>query len=623
MNRRLLLHSLLAIVVVALLVPAAASAKVSLRGIDATGYPTIRATLVSPVASSQPPTLTENGQKVLDLTAQNLASAKSVVIAVDRSRSMAGKQLDDAVAAARKFLAAKAGTDRVAVVVFGSHAVRLTSFSSSTIDADDALRTMSVDSRPGTALYDALALSSQMLAGEQGRARVVVLLTDGQDVSSASSLDGAVAAARKAGALVYPIAVGSTEAARQPLRQMARDTGATFHGAASSAVLKGVYSSIAAELRRTWRLEYVTAARPGEKLHLRAALEPEGTAVADLTVPGELAAPKSGPVLPSPLYTAFGGLIVTLLVAFLVLTACGFVLSSSKGSWVKGRLAPHIEGGPRKARRRERGERLAAFAGLFSATETAFGHRRVWKKLHLLLERADVPLRTVEFAYLIAGCGFLLALLAAVSGRSSLGILIALAVGALIPYLWVAMKARRRMNAFEDQLPDLLVTLAASLKAGHSFKQGIQTVVDEGQDPASKVLGRVITDTKLGRPMDDALAETAERIGSKNFSFVITAVTIQRQVGGSLAGLFDMVADTVRQRQQFARKIRSLTAMGRASAYVLVGLPFFVGFAMTLLNPTYMDPLYHTSTGHTLVMIGLVMMAFGSLILKRLVSFRG
>ena len=104
---------------------------------------------------------------------------------------------------------------------------------------------------------------------------------------------------------------------------------------------------------------------------------------------------------------------------------------------------------------------------------------------------------------------------------------------------------------------------------------------------------------------------------------MITAVTIQRQVGGSLAGLFDMVADTVRQRQQFARKIRSLTAMGRASAYVLVALPFFIAFAITLLNPTYMDPLYHTSTGHMLIFMGLGMMAFGSLILKKLVSFRG
>ncbi|HEX3267618.1 MAG TPA: type II secretion system F family protein [Gaiellaceae bacterium] len=624
MSRGVLIRSLLAAAVVALLAPVAASASVSLRGVDATGYPTIRATLVSPVASSQPPTLTENGQRVIDLTARNLASAKSVVIAVDRSRSMKGRQLDDAIGAARDFIAAKAGSDRVAVVVFGSHAVQVTRFSSSTIDADDALRAMAVDSKPGTALYDALGLSAKMLAGEQGRARVVVLLTDGQDVSSASSLSQSITAAKKASALVYPIVIGSASATRQPLQQMARQTGGTFHGAASSAALKGIYASVGAELRRTWRLEYVTGARPGEKVHLRASLDPEGAAAADLTVPGDLELPSDGgPALPSPLYTPFGGLLLTLLVAFLVLTACGFVLASTKGPWVKSRLAPHVEGGRRKARRPQKGERLAAFAGLFRTTEKAFGHRRVWKRLHLMLERADVPLRTVEFAYLIVGCGFALALLAAVSGRSTLGILIALTVGALVPYCWVSFKARRRMNAFENQLPDLLVTLAASLKAGHSFKQGIQTVVDEGQDPASKVLGRVITDTQLGRPMDEALAETAERIGSSNFSFVITAVSIQRQVGGSLAGLFDMVADTVRQRQQFARKIKSLTAMGRASAYVLVGLPFFVAFAITLLNPSYMDPLYNSSTGHTLIMVGLVMMAFGSLILKKLVSFRG
>jgi tight adherence protein B len=84
-----------------------------------------------------------------------------------------------------------------------------------------------------------------------------------------------------------------------------------------------------------------------------------------------------------------------------------------------------------------------------------------------------------------------------------------------------------------------------------------------------------------------------------------------------------MVADTVRQRQQFARKIRSLTAMGRASAYVLVGLPFFIAFAITLLNPDYMRPLYNEHAGHVLIALGLTMMAFGSLILKKIVSFKG
>jgi tight adherence protein B len=613
----------IAAVVAALVVPVAAGASLSLRGIDTSSYPTVRVTVVAPVAATAaPPTLTENGNAVVGLQATNLASTKSVVVAIDRSRSMAGAKLADALDAARAFLHTKSPTDRVSVVAFGSKAVQLTTFSQSTADADDALRLLKVDTANGTALYDALQLSASSLRSQVGRARVVVLLTDGKDVSSQTSLQTALTTAHDTGTLVYPIAVGGDSATVAPLRQMARETGGSFKSAASSSSLHAVYSSIAGELKRTWRVEYVTAARPGDKLHLRVVLNPEGAASTDLTVPGSSAPDAGGSQLPSPLYSPVGGLLLTMLVAFLVLTACGFLFATAKGSWVKTRLAPHVEGS-RKARKRQKGQRLAAFAGLFRATEDAFGHRRVWLHLQRKLERADLPLRTVEFAYLIVGCGFALALFAAVSGRPSLQILIALAVGGAIPYFFVSLKAKKRMNAFDDQLPDLLVTLAASLKAGHSFKQGIQTIVDEGHEPASKELGRVITDTRLGRPMDEALAETAERIGSKNFSFVITAVTIQRQVGGSLAGLFDMVADTVRQRQQFARKIKGLTAMGRASAYVLVGLPFFIAAALTLLNPSYMAPLYNTSTGHTLIIGGLVMMAFGSLILKKLVSFKG
>jgi tight adherence protein B len=165
--------------------------------------------------------------------------------------------------------------------------------------------------------------------------------------------------------------------------------------------------------------------------------------------------------------------------------------------------------------------------------------------------------------------------------------------------------------------------MAASLKAGHSFRQGVQSVVDEGAEPASREFKRVLHETQLGKPMDDALGDMAGRVGSENLSFVVTAVTIQRQVGGSLAGLFDMVAETVRQRQQFARKIKSLTAMGRMSAYVLIGLPFFMGFLVTLMNPSYMAPLYHTGLGHILIGATLVMMSLGSLMLRKIVSFRG
>jgi tight adherence protein B len=198
-----------------------------------------------------------------------------------------------------------------------------------------------------------------------------------------------------------------------------------------------------------------------------------------------------------------------------------------------------------------------------------------------------------------------------------------LAGGGFLPLAFVWFKASRRTKAFENQLPDVLITLAAALKAGHSFKAGLQTIVDEGNPPASKEFHRVLAEARLGRPLNDGLADMSTRLGSKNFDFVITSVTIQQQVGGSLAALIDMVADTVRQRQQFIRKIKGLTAMGRAGAYVLIGLPFFIALMITLINPTYMDPLYNTSTGHKLIYAGLGMMAFGTAVLKKIVSFKG
>jgi tight adherence protein B len=213
--------------------------------------------------------------------------------------------------------------------------------------------------------------------------------------------------------------------------------------------------------------------------------------------------------------------------------------------------------------------------------------------------------------------------LATAIGASGLFALVALLIGAALPVGFVWMKGQRRLVAFENQLPDLLIGVAASLKAGHSFKQALQGIVDEGVEPAGKEFKRVLTETRLGRPLDDALTDMSERVGSDNLSFIVTAVAVQSQVGGSLASLFDMVADTVRNRQQFARKIKALTAMGRMSAYVLVGLPFFLCGALTLLNPGYMAPLFQTSSGHKMIVVSLVMMGIGSLLLKKIVSFKG
>lgn len=605
-------------VLCAVLPGVAAAAEPKITALDTSGYPTVRATVVTPKPVGAAPALTENGDPVVGFRAVNLGREKSVAAVIDRSQSMLGQAMTDASAAAREFVAAKPGRDRVAVFAVGRRAVQLTTFSSATTEADAALRTIEVDKVRGTALYDAVVLASRALAADVNPTRILVLLTDGQEVSSDATLEQAIAAARSANVVVYPIGIESPSFRPRPLQRLAEQTGGRYAGANGTEDLRAVYAALAEELRRTWQLSYVTATRPGERLEIRSA-----GARATSVVPGvTVRSTATESTLPAPFFKV-GPAVMAVVVGALILLSALFVLRAPLGARLRRQIAPHLGEHERKPARAPVQERFATASSLMRATERAFGHLSLWHALHRLLERADVPLRTVELVYASVGSGLLAGISFAVAGTPSLVTLLAMVAGGVVPIGVVWWKAKRRLAAIDDQLPDLLVTLAASLKAGHSFRQGIQAVVDEGQPPASKEFKRVLTETQLGRPMDDALADMATRIGSKNVSFVVTAVTIQRQVGGSMAGIFDMVAEAVRNRQQFARKIRSLTAMGRASAYVLCGIPFFILGVLTLMNRDFMAPLYHTSGGHKLMVTGLVMMAVGSLLLRKIVSFKG
>jgi tight adherence protein B len=624
-RRRKLRLALAGVAFAALVVPAVAAAGVRVTGIDTSHYPTIRATVVSSAGPARRPSVTENGTSVAGLQAINLAASKSIVLAIDRSQSMRGQSFADAIAAARAFVADEPASDRIEIVAFGSGVAGLSRFSAGADAADAALAGLSVDSHEGTALYDAVDYASKQLLTQPG-GRVLIVLTDGKDTTSRHTLQGVADTARSRDVLIEPIAIAGPSYDPSALEKLASETGGAFHRASSSASLGAVYSSIGKALRHTWRISYLTASSPGDAIHLQAAVAGAGAGSASTAIPASFGSgPPAAPskLVPKAAYGPTGPLAVGLAVGALLLLAIILSLAAYRGSWVKGRITPHLGESRATTRQKRRERRVAAMTTVFGVTERAFGHLKQWRAIQRTLERADVPLRTVEFFWIMIAAAFVFGLLGAVAGQSPIVILVLMLVAAATPFTVVWLKMRRRLRAFENQLADLLVTIAASLKAGHSFKQGLQAVVDEGLPPASDEFKRVLTETSLGRPMDEALTAMAERVGSKNFEFAITAVTIQRQIGGSLAGLFDMVADTVRQRQQFARKIRGLTAMGRMSSYTLMGLPFFIAGMITLINPEYMAPLYHTHAGNLMIMGGVGMMAVGSALLKKIVSFRG
>lgn len=614
----------LLVVLVALAVASPAVAGVRISGIDTSAYPEVRLTIVAPAQ----PYVRENGAPVVGADTANLGRAKSVVLAVDRSQSMRGRSLADATAAARAFVAAKGANDRIEVIAFGRDALGLTKFSSSGIDADAALGGLQADSRSGTALYDAIVRAAGAVAREDQPGHVIIVVTDGRDVSSRATLDDAVAAAQRARAAVYAIGIAGPSFTPTALRAIASRTGGAYLEAQSTAELATLYAQIGRALTHTWQVRYVTAARPGDVLHLRVAAPGGGTTERAVVVRSSglqsSPAPQAPTVLPRGVWRSGAApAVLALAVGVLVLLALWFGMAARSGSWLTARIAPHLGVPQRDGRVKRRRQGQSLRKSIVAATEHAFANVRQFRALQALLTRADLPLLASELLYVCAGAGLVPALFSAAAGAPALLSLLLLLGGGMLPVGWVSFRARKRTKAFDNQLPDLLITIAASLKAGHSFRHAIQAVVEDGADPAAKEFRRVLTETRLGRPMDQALAEMGDRIGSKNLTFVLNSVTIQRQIGGSLAGLFDMVAETVRQRQQFARKIRSLTAMGRLSAYVLGGLPFAVGILISIISPVYMSPLWHTAIGHDLIGLGLVMLAVGGVLLRRIVSFKG
>jgi tight adherence protein B len=608
-----------------LALPVTAAAAVQLRGLDASSYPTIHASVVLPQGASDEPIIAEDGHSVAGLQLQNLGHIKAVSVLIDRSQSMRGAPLADASKAARAFVAVKQPADEFSVVAFGSAPSTLSPFSTTKGDADAALASVKPDAARGTALYDAVIVAARQLSSNPLPGRVIIVLTDGADNASRHDSAAAVAAARHASAAVYAIGIEGSGFTAAPLVEIAAKTGGQYYRARSTSALAGVYGQIAATLKRTWRIQYVTAARPGDRLRLTASVVGQGSVAQTLALSDAGSAQPAAPskLVPKGAYGPGGPLGIAVLVAVLVLLAALFFLTGMRGSWVRTRIAVHVGETKQVSKTMRKEKRLQMLASVFRGTEKALGDLKQWRWLSNALERADVPLKTVEFFWIEVAAVVGIAMFATLLRVAPAITVVLMAVAGMIPFSVIWLKMRKRLRAFEDQLPDLLATIAASLKAGHSFKQGLQAVADEDQPPASAEIKRVLTEVSLGRPMDDALAEMSVRLGSKNFEFAITAVTIQRQVGGSLAVLFDMVAETVRQRQQFARKIRALTAMGRMSAYTLIGIPFFIATMLTLINREYMSPLYTTSRGHLLIGITLVMMTIGSLILKKIVSFRG
>jgi tight adherence protein B len=324
--------------------------------------------------------------------------------------------------------------------------------------------------------------------------------------------------------------------------------------------------------------------------------------------------------------SAWGAVAVGLSVGCIVLVAVMVALSRPRGAWLRTRLDPYgrleAASAATAALDTSPGWRPSTDR-LFGATERMLERTRIWRSAMRLLERAGSQMRPAELLWRCVLVGAAAAAVVLLLVDSLLLAAVALALGAAAPWLHMRRKARRRLRAFEDQLADVLMTMSGSLKVGLTFQHSLSAIVDEGQAPASEEFERLLNEMQLGRPADESLAAMGERVDSDDLRFVLMSVGIQREVGGSLAELLQTVSETVRERQQFRRKVRALTAMGRTSAYILVALPVAIAAIVSLLSPGYMEPMWETTVGHVLIAVMVGLTAVGAVFLKRIVTIKG
>lgn len=258
--------------------------------------------------------------------------------------------------------------------------------------------------------------------------------------------------------------------------------------------------------------------------------------------------------------------------------------------------------------------------------------RNIWVRLSRLVNRlafgprlaaelaqADLPLTVAEFIILVLGAGVLGSLI----GLWRLGPIGGLALGGIFAYapiVYMRRAQKSRQHAFTAQLSDVLTLLVGALRAGYGLSQALQVPVDQLPPPASQEFAKVTRAVGLGVPIERALSDMAERVGTDDAELVVTAINVQHEVGGNLAETLATIAGTIQDRIRIQREIGVLTAEERMTGYILAGLPLALAVVLFVINPEFMSALFAPGWIRLLPVVAVLMQIGGLMVIRRIID---
>lgn len=239
------------------------------------------------------------------------------------------------------------------------------------------------------------------------------------------------------------------------------------------------------------------------------------------------------------------------------------------------------------------------------------------------LARADLKFRPAEYIFLIVNSGFIAGFVGLILSRQVGFAILSGIFGLFIPPLYVMRSQRKRLVMFDNQLGDMLNLMVNGLRAGYSTLQAMEAVSRELPAPISDEFYRVVQEMQLGLTMEDALDHLIRRINSQDLDLVITAINVQREVGGNLAEILDVISYTIRERVRIKGEIAALTAQGRATAWVIAALPVILMLLLYLLNRPYFMQFFDPETrgcGIPILILAAIMVLSGFAITQKIVK---
>jgi tight adherence protein B len=238
----------------------------------------------------------------------------------------------------------------------------------------------------------------------------------------------------------------------------------------------------------------------------------------------------------------------------------------------------------------------------------------------LLLQQAQVSWSVPTLVLISVGTAVAFGIAFLTITRSLLVALPLAMIGAALPTLYVRWKKNRRLGLFEELLPEAIDLVGRALRAGHPLSSGFKMAADDGPEPVASELRRVFEEQRFGLPLQDSLLGMADRINLVDVRILVTAILIQREVGGNLAEILDNLAGVVRARFTIRRQIKVYTAQGRMTGYLLALLPFMLFALLYMINPEYMSVLFTDPIGKILVGVALVMQMAGFFWIRKIVN---